>query len=138
VVTVIRSQFGLSIARHRDAPAKAPRCSFVVATLSLVMAAELVNKNIQIFIKTLTGKSITVSTRAEDTVEELKQKVQDKTGIPQNYQLLIFTGKQLEEGRTLSHYNIMKESTLHITARMKGGMTEQEVKDMFEYLTARS
>ena len=93
----IRRHYGSSIARHSDAPAKVPRCSVVAATLSLAMVAELVNKNMQIFIKTLTGKTITVSTGAEDTVEELRQKVQDKTGIPQNYQQLILPASSLKK-----------------------------------------
>ena len=101
-----------------------------------MVAEQPITMNMQILMKTLKGNTITIDADEEDTVRDLKTKIHNKERVPPEKQVLTFNGKTLEDDHKLSEYNVPKGGTVHVTSRLRGGMTQEELKNMLECLNS--
>jgi len=111
----------------------------VVPSLSVKLDLHPPSSNgndLHVIVKTLTGKNISLHTNSRSTIEEVKQAIQDKEGIPPDQQRLVFAGAQLQDSKTLADYNIETDAVIHLILRLRGGMYH-EVSSRFNFMALR-
>lgn len=111
---------------------KQDSCRIVTPTIckavSNIHKLEISEDCLQVFVKTLTGKTITLEISPNNSIEEVKNKIQAREGVPAEEQRLIFAEKQLENGHQVSDYDIKKDSTIHLVLSLRGGVIEPSLR----------
>jgi len=101
----------------------APNASVLKTPFGLDNVLNLSRGGMQLFVKTLTGKTVSIEVEEGESIEDVKAKISEKEGIPPEQQRLIFGGQQLQDAKTLDDYNVGDDATLHLVLRLRGGLT---------------